>query len=123
MLNNLKLMDDKETQEIIDELWGTVFENCYGLIQQTAIFGFKEMDVLPDPNIHQILASSIVIGTMLDTILDFDNEGIINVADTRKIINAKQQILIMKRMATALKNKDENTFNLAVTDLKSQAVI
>lgn len=79
------------------------------------------MGVVPDPNIHQILATLTVIDGMLEVILTLSHAGRVDVGNTRLIFNAKQQILTMEQIATALNNDDRKSYDEAVDRLKKQA--
>lgn len=117
----IEFFGDKEIQKHVLELWANVFDASHKVIQDAKIFGFENMGVLPDPNIHQMLATLSVIDGMLEFILTLTQAGKVDFNDTRLIFNAKQQILTMEQIATALNNDDRKGYDEAVDRLGKQA--
>lgn len=120
---NIEFFGDSAVKAFVEELWSKVFEASNKLIRDTKLFGFSEIEALPNPNVHQMLASLAVIDTVLDQIMTMDRDGTVNIGDTRLLINAKQQICIMTMIAAALKAKDRQRYDDAVRQLHNQAQI
>lgn len=114
---------DKGIEALVEQLWSNVFMVSNKLIRDTKLFAFSEMESLPKPNVHQMLKTLTVMDSMLSQILTLNQNGELNLKDTRQIFNAKQQILVMERVATALKNHDRAGYDEAVMELTKQAPI
>lgn len=121
--NNSEFFGDDSIKLLVEELWGKVFAASNKVIRDTKVFGFNEIEVIPNPNVHQIIASLAVISNTLELIMTMDRDGVINIGDARQLINAKQQILNMEAVAIALKRKDRASYEEAVSRLHSQAQI
>lgn len=119
----LEFFGDDSIKELVVELWGGVFEASNKLIRDTQIFGFQEIGIIPDPNVHQMLNSLALIGSMLELMLTLSQAGQVDIEDTRLIFNAKQQILMMEQIASALNNDDRASYDEAVERLQKQAPI
>lgn len=117
----IEFFGDDAIKKHVVELWANVFDASNKVIQDAKIFGFESMGVVPDPNIHQILATLTVIDGMLEFILTLSHAGKVDVGDTRLIFNAKQQILTMEQIATALNSEDRKSYDEAVERLAKQA--
>lgn len=117
----IEFFGDKAIKEHVEKLWASVFEASNKVIKDANIFGFESMGVIPDPNIHQMLATLSIIDNMLEVILTLSQTAKVELGDTRLIFNAKQQILTMEQIATALNNDDRQSYDEAVERLKTQA--
>jgi hypothetical protein len=121
--NNKEFLGDDAIKLFVERLWSKVFEASNKLIRDTKLFGFSEIEALPNPNVHQMLASLTVIDVVLDQIMMMDQDGTVSIGDTRLLINAKQQIFNMTMIAAALKAKDRESYDEAVRRLHDQAQI
>jgi hypothetical protein len=121
--NNKEFFGDDAIKLFVERLWSKVFEASNKLIRDTKLFGFSEIEALPNPNVHQMLASLTVIDVVLDQIMMMDQDGTVSIGDTRLLINAKQQIFNMTMIAAALKAKDRESYDEAVRRLHDQAQI
>lgn len=119
----LEFFGDDSIKELVVELWAGVFEASNKLIRDTQIFGFQEIGIIPDPNVHQMLNSLALIDSMLELMLTLSQTGQVDIEDTRLIFNAKQQILMMEQIASALNNDDRVSYDQAVKRLQTQAQI
>jgi hypothetical protein len=114
--------DIEAATAIVASAWEDVFTTSDIIIRQSGLYGFNEIGLIPNPNIHQLLASMGVVSIMLDKISE--KLSCINLGhdETRKLFNAKQQILKLEQVASALLAKDEPLYNQAMLELKKQAV-
>lgn len=119
--NNTEFFGDETIKLLVESLWSKVFAASNKVIRDTEVFGFNEIEVIPNPNVHQIIASLAVISNTLELIMTMDRNGVINIGDARQLINAKQQILNMEAIAIALKSKDRDAYEEAVRRLQNQA--
>lgn len=110
---------EKEIKELVEELWSEVFKTSNSLIKDTKAFGFGDMEILPNPNIFQMLNTLTIIDNMIDIILPLDQIGKVN--SSVNLLNAKQQILNMEMIATAIKSKNREAYDEAVRRLHRQA--
>jgi hypothetical protein len=117
----IEFFGDKAIKKHVEELWAGVFKASNKVIKDAKIFGFETIGTIPNPNIHQMLATLGVIDGMLDIILSLSQVGRVDVDDVRLIFNAKQQILVMEQIATALNSEDRNSYDEAIKRLGQQA--
>jgi len=117
----IEYFGDEAIKKHVLKLWANVFRASNKVIQDAKIFGFEKIGIVPDPNIHQMLATLSVIDGMLEIILGLSQAGKVDVSDTRLIFNAKQQILTMEQIATALNNDDRKGYDEAIERLCKQA--
>lgn len=108
----------------VAEAWTNVFATSNLVIKQSGLYGFNGIELIPNPNIHQMLATMGVVSGMLDKITEsLGCSGVdIKPDDTRLLFNAKQQILRLEQVAAALLAKDEALYNESILELKKQAV-
>ncbi len=69
------------------------------------------------PSIADILLDLKLIEAVLDTL---DAVGVLDYDETRKVMNAKQQIWNVQNVATSLQNGDENSYLEAMKRLDTQ---
>lgn len=125
-MNNFSdFFNDATIKEEVVGLWGNVFQVSNKIIKDANFYGFDLIDLIPDPNVHQILKSMKVINSLLEDIMDDieDSEIQEHIEMTRIILNAKQQILLMEKVAISLKQKDKVEFDSAINAMKNQATI
>ena len=108
--------------EYVSSVWTDVFATSNLVIKQSGLYGFNGIELIPNPNIHQMLASMSVVSVMLDKITEKLDRIDLDPDDTRLLLNAKQQILRLEQVAAALLAKDEPLYNEAILELKKQAV-
>ena len=107
--------------EYVATAWADVFATSNLVIRQSGLYGFNGIELIPNPNIHQMLASMSVVSVMLDKITEKLDRVDLDPNDTRLLLNAKQQILRLEQVAAALLAKDENLYNQAIKELEKQA--
>lgn len=75
----------------------------------------------PDPNIHTMLGSLQIFTDFMDKIIA--NAGILNVEhdEIRLILNAREQLRKLERVATALIDNNEDDYNIWIAALEKQA--
>ena len=112
---------DDAVKALVEKAWESVFITSNKVIRDAGIFGFEGIEVIPNPNIHQMLTTLTIVSNVLDFMLSLSSEAEIDYDARRLILNAKQQILTLERVATALKAVNREDFNQAMQDLKSQA--
>ena len=122
MSDNVELFDDKRIKKIAYELWEVVTQSANAVIFQANKYGFALIEVEPNPNIHQMLATIRGIEKLIDGIID-DSEffGAMDHDDIRRILNAKDSLNRMQRVALSLQESNEEDFNTAVEELTRTA--
>jgi hypothetical protein len=122
-MNSIHHFNDVKVQKDIDEVWDMVCKACNKLIQDTKIFDFFEIGIIPNPNIHDMLRYLIVIDRLLDSILELVEHNELDNIDVRMIFNSKQQIFNMKQMANALLKEDRASYDEYLRKLKNQSPV
>lgn len=117
------LLDDAGIKHRVEQLWAKVFESSNSIIKHARDYGFPGIEVIPSPNIHQILIHLQVFDALIDILLaNASKIGELEYDEIRKLLNAKTQLVNMGRVATALKADNKDDFEAAVADLEKQAV-
>ncbi|MDD2663399.1 MAG: hypothetical protein PHD19_06530 [Dechloromonas sp.] len=113
------LIDDVAVRARVQKIWESVFEVSGKILVDEKRFGFLGMEIIPDPNIHQMLAVLRTIEEGLMSVLaEFDD---LQYDETRLILNAREQISRMEVVALALKRNNRDLFDEAIERLERQA--
>ncbi|MDD3884531.1 MAG: hypothetical protein PHW66_06300 [Gallionella sp.] len=121
MSDNVALILDVAITQKIQKSWEAVFKASSKIIQQSGLYGFDGMELIPNPNIHQMLRSLKIVSVMLTEIVDRLESLEIGTDEVRLLCNAQEQIARMERVSLALISNDRELFDLAIQDLESQA--
>lgn len=114
------LYGDAVVQERVNKVWAEVFTASNQVLQHARTYGFLGMEVIPNPNVHQMLVTLQMLDALMDVILlRFED---LPYEEKRLIFNAKEQITRMERVAAALQENNSADFNEAIACLERQAV-
>lgn len=114
----MQLMDDAIICRKVHTAWELVFSFSNKVLADEKRFGFVGMELIPDPDIHQMMAALSGMSSILSHVT---KEFTLPPEVIRLIINAQSQITKMDAVASALKANDEKAFNLAMAELDAQA--
>lgn len=112
------LIEDAEIKARVNKVWEDVFLASSVVIAQARKFGFLGMDIIPDPNIHQMLVTIRLLDDHIDTFIDHDE---LEYNEKRLMLNAKTQLTRMELVAAALKANNREDFDSAIAELENQA--
>lgn len=119
----IEYFGDPLIKSTVETAWAEVFKYSNKVIRDAGYFGFYGLEVIPNPNIHQMLASLSVVDSALDIMLTSCAEMVTLQYDaTKMILNAKQQILNLENVANSLKAQNRDDFDRAMERLQKQAV-
>lgn len=112
------LFDEEKIKERVNKVWDAVFAASNKIIVQAQKYGFHGIEAIPNPNIHVILGQlrifSAVMGSLVgDEALEYE--------ETRLILNAKEQLMRMERIAIALVAGNREDYDEAISALERQA--
>lgn len=119
--NSIEFFGDDDVRVLVEKLWSEVFRASNKLIQDTKAFGFSDIAILPNPNIFQMINALTMIDIMIDIVLPLEQDG--KIKSSVNLLNAKQQILNMRMIATAITDDDRNAYEAAVRRLNNQAQV
>lgn len=126
MSNNVEVIEyfgDPLIKSTVEKAWAKFFEFSNKVIRDAGYFGFSGLEIIPDPNIHQMLASLSVVDSALDIMLTSCSDmPTLQYDATKMILNAKQQILNLESVANSLKAQNREDFDRAMEVLTGQAV-
>lgn len=113
------LYEDADIRARVFSAWENTFTTSNRVLNQAKTYGFSLMGIAPDPNIHQMLLAIRVAEMTLDLII---NSELLqdNYEDTRLLLNTREQIRKLERVAIALKDEDRVMFDSAIADLEEQ---
>jgi hypothetical protein len=112
-----------DIKERVDIIWAFVFKRSNEVLRQSKMYGFHCMQEVPDPNIHGMLIQLQVFSAVMDILITNGPEAGLEYGQTRLILNAKEQVTRMERVATALKANNKEDYDAAIAELERQAAI
>jgi hypothetical protein len=112
------LIEDAAIKARVNVVWEKVFLASSIVIAQAKKFGFLGMDIIPDPNIHQMLVTIRLLDDQIDTFVDHED---VEYNEERLMLNAKKQLAKMEIVAAALKANNREDFDAAIAELEGQA--
>ncbi|MCO5398329.1 hypothetical protein [Ralstonia soli] len=113
----------KQATKFVTEAWERIFGVSNTVIANSKLYGFHGIQLIENPNIHQLLSSMGVVSGMLDTIIShLSNPGVdLGPENVRLLLNAKKQVSQLEAVAAALAADDEALYNEEVEKLQNQA--
>lgn len=115
------LIDEHGVKEKVEEVWALVFKSSNTVLKQAKDYGFLGIERIPSPNIHQILVYLLVFDALIYILLTHCEKAEVPYAEVRQLLNAKSQLVVMGRVASALKANNREDFETAISDLRTQA--
>lgn len=106
--------------EQIEEIWSEVLDVANNVLKVHAKFGFTQFAENISPSLEDILLSLQVVESMLDTV---GASGTLEYSETRKVGNAKQQILWIQTIGNALKYGNQEDYEASISKLGGQSKI
>ena len=104
----------------VEQVWTEVIEVANKVLQVHAKFGFTHFAENINPSLEDILLSLQVVESMLDTV---GASKILEYSETRKIGNAKQQILWIQTIGNALRYGNQEDYAASIEKLGKQSNI
>lgn len=102
----------------VEEIWTEVIEVADNILKVHAKFGFAQFGDRISPSLEDILLSLQVVESILDTV---GASGTLEYSETRKVGNAKQQILWIQNIGNALKFGNETDYLASIEKLGKQS--
>lgn len=102
----------------VEAAWEAVFATANTVISAHSSFGFTQLEAKINPNLNHLLMGLKVVESVLDTVYASE---LIEYDEKRLILNAKQQIGLIQRVAEALKNDNNADYDSAIEALTNQA--
>lgn len=102
----------------VEEMWSQVIEVVNNILHAHTQFGFSSFAENITPSLDVILFSLKVVESVLDTV---DASGTLEYSETRKVGNAKQQILWIQTIGNALKYRNETDYLASIEKLGNQS--
>lgn len=116
------MMMDDAIPARVEIIWNRIFTASNKAIKDAKNFGFLGMEIQSNPNIHQMLVSLSLLSTVIGFLVT-QAEARDDTDSVRLLINSKEQLLRLERLANELRAKNEDKFNAILVELESQAVI
>lgn len=115
------LFEDQIIRDQVNEIWASVFQSSNAVLKQSKLYGFYCMQEVPDPNIHGMLLQLQVFSSVMDILIANGLDAGLEYEHTRLLLNAREQLTRMNRVAAALKANNREDFNEAIKELNKQA--
>jgi hypothetical protein len=106
----------------VQDIWARVFKASNKVIRDAQNYGFLGMDIAPDPNIHTMLVSVKLFAEVMNMLV-IEAELRDDTESVRMLLNAKQQLILLEKLANELKANNEAGFHEVLAEINSQAVI
>lgn len=106
--------------EVVAKVWREVIITVNKLLEADTKFGFHKIEANLNPKIEDITHGLGFLDFLLSAMVDSD---VLDHDQTRMALNSKQCILIVRRLAEALKSGDQEEYAQAIKLLNSQAQI
>lgn len=100
--------------------WSDVIKTVNGILEADRNFGFRKIEVHLNPSLEEILHSLAIVDAVLNSFLD---SNLLEPDEIRQALNSKQCVVHIRRLASALKNKDAAEYDEVIKLLHSQAKI
>ena len=123
MVGDTELIDQVQIREKVETLWAKVFQASNRVLYQHGTFGFSGIELIPSPNIHQMLNTLRLLGFAIDILVEIAPSQNLDHDSIRQLLNAKQQIANMESVAAALKIGNVDDYEAAVAVLDKQMVV
>ena len=123
MAGDADFFGDDGIKQKVEALWAGVFQASNRVLHQHDTFGFSGIEIIPSPNIHQMMNTLRVLGFVIDILVDKAPEHNLDHGSVRQLLNAKQQISNMESVAAALKIGSRDDYEAAVAILDKQLVV
>lgn len=104
----------------VEEIWSEVIEVADNILKVHAKFGFALFGEKISPSLEDILLSLQVVESILDTV---GASGALEYSETRKVGNAKQQILWIQTIGNALKYGNQTDYLASIEKLRKQSKV
>jgi len=112
------MADIEGVTALVEKVWGEVFQVADKVLKAHLKFGFTQFVSGISPSIEEIVLGLRTVELVLDALYEqFDYE------EERLVMNAKQQILWIQEIATALQHKDVDRYEAAVAKMSAQPQI
>lgn len=108
----------EEISDQVEAIWTEVIAVADNILKVHAKFGFAQFADKISPSLEDILLSLQVVESILDTV---GASGTLEYSETRKIGNAKQQILWIQTIGNALKYGNEEDYLASIKLLGNQS--
>jgi hypothetical protein len=116
----VELFEDAKIKERVFSLWERVFSASNKVLMHAKNHGFNGMSE-PKPNIHEMMVQLQIFSAVLDILITNASNLDVDYDEIRLMLNAKEQITRMERIAAALQANNKEDFEFAVDDLERQA--
>jgi hypothetical protein len=117
------LLDDQAIAARVETIWAKVFQNSNTVLKHAKDYGFLGMELIPSPNIHQIMLHLTVFDALIDILLANQEVVDLGYEQARQLLNAKSQLVNMEKLASALKANNQVDYDAAIAALEGQLVI
>ena len=109
----------QEAIPLVERIWAEVFETVNRVLKVHVKFGFEQFSEKMNPKLENVILALNVLETVLDA---FYTSGALEPSETRKVLNAKQQILLVQQVADALQVGSQEDYAAAIEKMSTQAV-
>lgn len=124
--NVLSFPNQVDTFDVINQrvlkIWEAVFKASNTVLRHAERYGFHGIEVIPNPNIHEMLVQIELVEKGLSAIVETGTKGLgFSEDEVRLALNADEQVKRMRRVAAALLAGDADAFEEAISELERQA--
>lgn len=111
----------KKIEPKVEALWAKVCVQIDTALKLTKLFNFEDIGELSDPSIEDLLERLRVFDDVVSLLLDHANVFGLEYSTTRTLLNCKQQVNAMERLASAIQAGNQDDYESAIRELERQA--
>ncbi len=104
--------------DVLEKTWESVFELVNRFLLADDRFGYELVAKKSNPSLEDMLLSLKVMGAILNLL---DDSKLFDGSEQRRLLNAKQQIVLFERAVLALQQDDQPEYVQVVAMMKNQA--
>ncbi|CAG9933673.1 hypothetical protein [Candidatus Nitrotoga arctica] len=116
----MNLFDSDEVKKRVDKVWERVFLNCNSVLRQSKIYGFYCCQEVPHPNMHALIVHLNIFSAVMNILVTQGMETGVDYDQTRLILNAKEQLTKMERVAAAITANNKKDYQMAIQDMEKK---
>jgi hypothetical protein len=117
------LYDNMEIKEQVNGMWAQVFGYSDRILRSANLSEFVFLAEKSGLDLQQMVYRLYMLDASMQFAIDYGPALGLDHIHINMILNAKEQLRRMKRLSDASQTKDQNEYNLAIAELKKQAVL
>ncbi|CAG9932417.1 hypothetical protein [Candidatus Nitrotoga arctica] len=115
----MNLYDSEEVKKRVEKVWERVFLNCNSVLRQSKIYGFYCRQEVPHPNMNALIVHLNIFSAVMNILVTQGMEAGVDYAQLKSILNAKEQLTKMERVAVAINGNNKTDYESAILNIEN----